>query len=161
MQLLLLMGFFGCQKGKAKHPAPNCPAPAKGGVKSLLAQVKTIPSHGAVPAASEEAFLERKRAQRRRHKACSVDVLKGSIVHGTWHARCNGAISTALRHIQNHPSNPDVLNPPCKSLPQNRQLLLLLGDPNPGALPLALPSPHTAPSRDSSRVELLNWVLVP
>lgn len=101
MQLLLLMGFFGCQKGKAKHPAPNCPAPAKGGVKSLLAQVKTIPSHGAVPAASEEAFLERKRAQRRRHKACSVDVLKGSIVHGTWHARCNGAISTALRHI--HP----------------------------------------------------------
>lgn len=41
------------------------------------------------------------------------------------------------------------------------QLLLLLSDPNSGALTLALPSPRVVPGGDSHGVKLLNRHLVP
>lgn len=128
--------------------------------------MKTTPSHGAVPAASEEAFTERKRAHTGRHKAHSVGVVKGSIVQGTWHARRNGAVSGALGPIQ---APPESLTPtvqmfslhyanPCH---KKGQLLLLLSDPNPGALTLAPLSPRAVPGGDSHGVKLLNRHLVP
>lgn len=103
-----------------------------------------------MPAASEEAFTERKRAHTRRHKAYSVGVVKGSIVHGTWNARGNGALGP----IQNPPGS---LSPtiqmfslhyanPCH---KKRQFLLFLSDPNLGALTLAQQSPHAVPGGDS------------